>query len=167
MGVATTLDLNTALGQSTAHLSFIWHFPLRPRLALRLMAQWPLLGAQFDTDEGHVRLWTFGGAVGVHYSFVPAPAIVRPFVGLTLGTRLTLIEASSAVLPNSSPGFTPSLGAGVQLGLAYQVARLVQLFVESGATRDWLVPTLDRKGTAHDAASALSLNSSVGVMIEY
>ena len=171
MGVATTLDLNTALGESTGRLSFIWHFPIRPRLALRVLGLWPLVGAQFNADEGRIRMWTFGGAAGVQYGLVSPPAsarsFVRPFVGFTLGTRLTLIETSVATSPSSSPRFTPSVGVGVQAGLAYQVSRLVLLFVESGVARDWLLPTVERVGVARDAASALSLNSSVGVMLEY
>jgi hypothetical protein len=168
MGVAATLDLDTALGESTGHLLFIWHFPVGPRLGVRALGFWPLFGAELQRGDEHVRLWTFGTAVGLQYAFVESPAVVRPFVGATLGMRLTLTETTTvATSANDATTFTPSANAGLQAGLAFQLSRVVQLFLESGATRDWRIPGVSASGVAASASNAFSLNSSIGAMFEY
>ena len=166
--MAATLDLDTALGESTGHFLFIWHFPTGPHLGIRALAFWPLFGAELQRGEERVRLWTFGTAVGLQYAFVESPAVVRPFVGATLGMRLTLTETTAlAMSSGDSSAFTPSANGGLQAGIAFQISRVVQLFLESGATRDWRIPGVSAAGVAAAAANALSLNSSIGAMFEY
>ena len=167
MGVAATVDLDTALGESTGHFLFLWHFPAGPRLAIRALALWPLVGAQFQGDEGRVRMWTFGAAVGLQYAFVESPAPVRPFVGASVGTRLILTETTPLVTDDGASTFTPSVDAGLSAGVAFRISPVVQLFLESGATRDTPIPGVRRTGAAAAAASALSFNSSIGAMFEY
>jgi hypothetical protein len=169
MGVAGTLDLNAALGTSTGDLRFVWQFRVGPHVSVEALMLWPLVGASFQRGDANVRLWNFGTGVGVHYVFVEPPVPVRPFVGVTLGTRLTLTEITTAttVENDSATVFTPSLNLGLQAGLACRISRFAELFLESGATRDRLVPGLQRTGVPAAAANALSFNSALGVMLEY
>jgi hypothetical protein len=169
MGVAARLDLDTALGASTSELEVVWHFRIGPHLGIRARMLWPLVGASFTRADGSVRLWTFGTGVGVQYAFVDRPAPVRPFVGVALGTRLTLTETSAPATPENDGRtvLTPSLNLGLEVGIALRIARFAELFFESGATRDRLVPGLERSGVPAAAANALSFYSALGVMLEY
>jgi hypothetical protein len=169
MGVAAKVDLDTALGESTGELEFVWHFRVGPHLGIRALMLWPLVGASFTRTDGSVRLWTFGTGVGVHYAFADSPAPVRPFVGVALGTRLTLVESSAPAMPENDGRtvVTPSLNVGVDIGLAVRIARFAELFFDSGATRDRLVPGIERSGVPEAAANALSFYSAIGAMLEY
>jgi hypothetical protein len=169
MGVAARLDLDTALGESTGELELVWHFRIGPHVGIRARLLWPLVGASFTRADGSVRLWTFGTGVGVQYAFVDRPSPVRPFVGVALGTRLTLTETSAPATPENDGRtvLTPSLNLGLEVGIAIRIARFAELFFESGATRDRLVPGLERSGVPASAAKALSFYSALGVMLEY
>jgi hypothetical protein len=169
LGVAAKLDLDTGLGASTTDLQFVWHFRIGRHLGIRAMMVWPLVGATITSADTSVRLWNFGTGVGLHYAFAALPAPVRPFVGVGLGTRLTLTQTFAPATPevDGRTVLTPSLNVGLEVGLACRVARFAELFFDAGATRDRLVPGLARYGVEASAASALSLNSAIGVMFEY
>jgi hypothetical protein len=167
LGVATTLDLNTALGQPSGHLQFIWHFPIDRHLVLRLRALWPLLGEQVMGSGVRIRMWTFGAGGGLGYSPFRWSAPIRPYLGVTAGVRLALAEISEFSELDSRSSFTPSANLGLQAGLAYALSELIELFVEIEASRDWLAPAVQRSGFERAAADATSLHSSLGVLFEY
>jgi hypothetical protein len=167
MGVGTTLDVSSMGGKPAGHVQFLWYFPLRARLSLRTRVQWPVLGADFRAGDTEVRMWTFGAAMGVQYSFTEAPARWRPFLGLAVGNRIGLTEASSSTGPQGRTAVTPSANLGVEGGVRYVLGSRAQIFCELEITRDWLEPTTNRLDYEKAAANALSLHSSLGVLFEY
>ena len=169
LGVAAQLALDTGLGDSTTGLQFAWHFRLGPHLGIRALMLWPLVGATVTRLGTTVRLWEFGTGVALHYAFVAAPSPVRPFVGAGVGTRFTLTQTFAPATPEDDGRtvVTPSVNLGIELGVACRVARFAEAFFETAATRERLVPGLERSGISAAAASALTLSSELGVMFEY
>jgi hypothetical protein len=169
LGAAAKLDLDTGLGISTTGLEFVWHFGLGPHAGIRAFMIWPVVGANVTRADESIRLWAFGTGVGLHYAFTAPPTPIRPFIGVGLGTRLTLTQTSTAAMPENDGRvvLTPSLNLGLEAGLACRVARFAELFFDVGVTRDRLVPGLERDGLPAEAATALSLSSAIGVMFEY
>ena len=166
VGVGSTLELDAAPGGPTGDLQFLWYLPLEWRLALCVRALWPVLGGQFRTGGNDVRVWTFGGAASLQYLFNVGPGRLRPFVGTSLGTRVALTETTPTTALQSRETFTPSLTLGADAGVRYTLSPLVQLFVEAGVVRGWLVPGIHRASYEEGAANSNSLHASFGVMFE-
>ena len=169
LGVATTLDLNAAVGEPTGHLQVIWFFPSRyeERLVFRIRALWPLVGAQFQTSNAYVRMWTFGAAAGVQYFLVGPTSRMRPFIGAGAGARLAVLEATSIDSMGGHTSFTPSINVAALAGLSYVVSTHFRLFLEFEGARDRLPPFLSRSGLQADAANSYSFYASLGVTFEY
>ena len=156
LGVATTLDLNAAVGEPTGHLQVIWFFPSRyeERLVFRIRALWPLVGAQFQTSDAYVRMWTFGAAAGVQYFLVGPTSRFRPFIGAGAGARVAILEATSIDSMGGHTTFTPSINVAALTGLSYVVSTRFRLFLEFEGARDHLPPFLSRSGLQADAANS-------------
>jgi hypothetical protein len=166
VGVGSTLELDAAPGGPTGDLQFLWYLPLEWRLALCVRALWPVLGGQFRTGGNDVRVWTFGGAASLQYLFNIGPGRLRPFVGTSLGSRVALTETTPTTALQSRESFTPSLTLGGDAGVRYTLSPLVQLFVEVGVVRGWLVPGMHRAAYEEGAANSNSIHASFGVMFE-
>jgi hypothetical protein len=167
MGVGTMLDVSSTKRQPSGHLQFMWYFPLTPRLVLRARAQWPILGVDFQSGGADVRMWTFGAAVGVQYSFTESPTRWRPFVGAALGNRMALTETSSGNPIQSRTAVTPTVNLSLEGGLRYAIGPRVQIFSEVELARDWLVSSTNRADYELAIANAFSIHLSGGVLFEY
>jgi hypothetical protein len=167
MGVATTLDLSGAQSGATSHVQFLWRAPLGAHLVLRGRGLWPLLGGSADDGLMEMRTWTFGVATDLQLTFADPAARVRPFVGATVGGHLILTEINSPAHSDNRSAFTPTATLGLQAGLGYRVTATIEVFVEVGAARDWLVPGVQRSGYEATIANATSLHSAIGAMFDY
>jgi hypothetical protein len=167
MGVGTTLDLSSSGGQPGGHLQFMWYFPFGPRVSLRARVAWPVVGANFETAESDIRMWTFGAAVGLQYAFSEPPQRWRPFVGLALGNLMALSETTAKFTAQTRTAVTPSAILGLEAGLRYVLSTRMQLLGELEVTRGWLGPTASMESPEDERASALALHASLGVLFEY
>lgn len=167
MGVGTTLDLSSSGGQPSGHLQFMWYFPFGPRVSLRARVAWPVVGANFETANSDIRMWTFGAAVGLQYAFTEPPQRWRPFVGLALGNLIALSETTTNLTAQSRTGVTPSVVLGLEGGVRYVLSGRMQLLGELELTRGWLGPTASEDSPEDERASAMALHASLGVLFEY
>jgi hypothetical protein len=167
LGVATTIEVASAQGQPTGHVAFVWQFPFGPRLSLWARALWPLLGAQFQAEGEEVRLWTIAAGAGLQLALAPVAARLRPFVGLGVGPRLVLTDASGLEPQQSRVGFTPSASVGAQAGLRYTLAPLLHLYLELEAAQNVLLWDRGRARYEAEAANARALHASLGLLFEY
>jgi hypothetical protein len=169
MGVGLTLDLAPPRDHPAAHLNFIWYFPIAERWRIQARADWPLLGVDLQSSTGDdVRMWTFGAAVGLLYSIMRSPARFYPFVGLSVGNRMTLTEVNSAPqLLQTRTSVTPSATVGGQVGMRVAIHRRVQALAALELARDWMLPSTNRPDYERAAANAFSLHISLGVLFEY
>jgi hypothetical protein len=165
MGVASTLGFDSTPREPMAHVQFAWWLWLSPGWALRLNMLWPLLGAHMDTDEGRVRMWTFGGSVGLQADLREAPARLRPFVSGAIGTRLILTDPDDPGQGGTS--FTPGVDLGVRAGIRYLLAPRVQPFIELETAKGMILNGADKASYQRAAANAVTFYASVGALFEY
>ncbi len=169
LGVATTLDLDRTLGAPMGHLAFIWFIPVSARVAVRTQATWPFMGSVLGPNATDVRIWTFGAAVGMQYSFAPARARWRPFAGLAAGSQLLLTDTSGAIADADKPHapFVPSADLRAYTGVRVTILPRVQLLAEIEATRDWLLQGSIAPDYRNSVANTLAFHSSLGALFEY
>jgi hypothetical protein len=164
-GVATTIDHSSALGP-IGYLQFIWEWMVGTRVRVRARGEWPLWGGEQSSSDGTTRILTFGAGANLHYVLGTPAANLRPYVGVAGGARLLLTEFRD-LTPLDHVTYTTSVNLGVQAGVAYRLSPAAQLFFESGAARQVLVPIADRPSYVTAAANAIALSSSIGVTFEY
>jgi hypothetical protein len=166
--VATMLDVDHALGAPMGHLQFMWFIPVSARVAFRAQAMWPLMGTALGPGATDVRIWTFGAAVGMQYTFAPAQSRWRPFAGAAIGSQLLLTDTSASVdVDKARAPFVPSANLRMQSGVRIAVLSRVQLLVELEATRDWLLQSSRQAVYRDSIANTLAFHSSVGALFEY
>jgi len=169
LGVATMLDLDRSLGAPMGHLEFIWFIPVSPRVAVRAQTMWPFMGSVLGPNATDVRIWTFGGAVGMQYAFAPAQARWRPYAGLSAGSQFLLTDTSGAVAEADKPHapFLPSADLRAYTGLRLTILPRVQLLAEIEATRDWVLHGSSSPDYRNSVANTLAFHSSLGALFEY
>jgi hypothetical protein len=167
LGAATTLNLDSALGEPTGHVQLLARFPLGPRWAARARGLWPLLGAQLQADGVYCRIWTFGAAVGVERAFAAAPARLRPFVAAVVGTRFVLADVAWIETRQAHVSFTPGATIGLQAGARYQIVPRAQLLFELEVADAWALARGGPSRHAREVTSARSAHASLGVLFEY
>ncbi|MES1205529.1 MAG: hypothetical protein ABUS79_06290 [Pseudomonadota bacterium] len=167
MGVATTVDVFSAGSRPSGHVHFLWYLPLGPRASLHVRARWPVVSLGFQSGDTDVRMWTFGAALGLQHSFREASARWRPLVGLIIGNRMLLTDASAPSPTENRSSVTPSVTAGILAGVRHTVGRRAQLLWEIEAARGWMVASANRATYETAAANAFSIHASLGVLFEY
>lgn len=167
LAVGASLDLNAGIGQSTGHVQFIWRFPLSAGWTIGARALWPILGADFASGSQQMRLWSFGAAADLRYTFADPATAVRPFIALLGGTRLLLTDARLPGVPTSATSMTPSATLGLTAGLSYRLTPNADAYLESGASQAWRFPVLEGSDTAAAAAETTFFTTSIGVTFEY
>jgi hypothetical protein len=167
LGAATTLNVDSGIGEPTSHAQLMAQVPLSERWAITLTGLWPLLGAQFQTEDQYVRMWTLGAAGGVRLALPRPLARVRPFVGLELGARFVLAEAESVETLQSRVTVTSGLSAGASAGLLIQLRPRVHLLLEGRVERLARLPLGARRRYEAQAASGRAAHAALGVLFEY
>jgi len=167
LGAATALELGGGAGQPTGHLQLSWLVPIGSGRAIAARALWPLVGAQLQTADSFVRMWTFGAAAGVQQLLDSPSGRLRPFLGATVGSRLLLADLNDLQGPSSRTRFTPTVAVAGQLGLRLQLRSHVDLFAETELGYAWMVASGDRTPVERTAAAARSLQVALGVLFGY
>jgi len=166
LGIGSTLDLGTGTPMLTSHLQLTWRLPLDSHFAICMRALWPVLGAQFRSGADDVRMWTFGAGASLQYTFAEAPARLFPFAGFSVGSSVALTEATSADATQGRQALTPNASVGLDIGLLYALAPSVQLFLELGAARGWLLFMHDRTEYERAVADSRSVHAAFGALFE-
>ncbi|MEP6653041.1 MAG: hypothetical protein ABJA82_06755 [Myxococcales bacterium] len=166
LGVGSRLGLEAAPGGPTGHLLFLWYLPLDWGLGLCARAMWPVVGGQFRSGGNDVRTWAFGGAFSLQYQFKVGTSRLRPYLGAEGGLRVALTEATPANAWQSRESFTPGVTVGAEGGVRYALRPPIQLFLELGLGRGWLIPGVHRVDFETAAANANSLHASFGALFE-
>jgi len=161
LGVATTFDLETGAGEPTSHLQFLARFPVGRHVFLAGRILWPLLAAQYRTSDNDLRSWTFGTGVSLQYAFA-AGARWRPYLGLGIGARFALAEATPIAASQSDQSLNVSGTFGIELGLRYAVRPLMEVFVQIEAARNWLIPPPSDM-TTDNGANGEAARASIGI----
>jgi hypothetical protein len=166
IGAGTSFDVETNSGGPTSHLQFIGIIPFSAHVAFCGRALWPLLAAQTRYNGSDLRSWTFGVAGSLQYSFRPDHRL-RPFLGIGVGTRFGLTETNSSMSSSQSgQTLTTSATLGVEGGVRYALGPFLQLFLELGASRAFLIPPVEMVNYERAAADGESAHAAVGVMFE-
>jgi hypothetical protein len=165
MGVGTTFDLETGAGDPTSHLQFLARVPMGPHVAWCVRVLWPLLAAQFRNNGNDVRAWTFVGSVSLQYAFASGRRL-RPFLGLSLGTRLGLTELTPLTASQSGESFTTSGTFGIEAGVRYSLGPVLQLFFQVEAARNWLLPPDANASFERAPANGETARAAIGIMFE-
>ena len=166
IGAGTSFDVETNSGGPTSHLQFLGIVPFSPHVAFCARALWPLLAAQTRYNGSDVRSWTFGVAGSLQYAFRNDRRL-RPFLGIGVGTRFGLTETTSpASTSQSGQTLTTSATLGVEGGVRYSLGPYLQLFLELGAARAFLIPPVDMVNYERAAANGEAAHAAVGVMFE-
>ncbi|HEY8926491.1 MAG TPA: hypothetical protein VIU64_19045, partial [Polyangia bacterium] len=163
LGAATTFGVETRGGGPTSHLQFVGRIPATPHLALGARVLWPLLAISSRNSDGDVRAWSFGAAVTLEYTLAPRRRL-KPYVGLAAGARLGIIEVTPTSAGQGSQFFPVSGTLGIEAGVRYSLAPLVQVFFELSAARAWLIVPRRSDDLARDAADGEFARASVGVL---
>ena len=124
---------------------------------------WPLLATTSRNNSNDVRAWSFGAAATFDYTFAPRRRL-QPYVGLGVGARLGIIEVMSTTASQSNQSFPVSGTLGIETGVRYSLAPLVQVFFELSAARAWLIVPRRGDDLARGAADGESARASVGVL---
>jgi len=166
LGVATTFDLETGAGEPTSHLQFLARFPLGRHVFLAGRILWPLLAAQYRTSDNDIRSWTFGTGISLQYAFAPA-ARLRPYLGVGIGARFGLTEATPLAAAQSDQSLNVSGAFGIEVGVRYAVRPLLEVFFQLEAARNWLIPPPDTEDKGRDsAANGEVARASIGITFE-
>jgi hypothetical protein len=166
IGAGTSFDVETNSGGPTSHLQFLGVIPFSAHVAFCARALWPLLAAQTRYNGSDVRSWTFGVAGSLQYTFRNDRRL-RPFLGVGVGTRFGLTETTSpASTSQSGQTLTTSATLGVEGGVRYSLGPFLQVFLELGAARAFLIPPVDVVNYERAAADGESAHAAVGVMFE-
>jgi opacity protein-like surface antigen len=166
IGAGTSFDVETNSGGPTSHLQFLGIIPFSVHVAFCARALWPLLAAQTRFNGSDVRSWTFGVAGSLQYTF-RTDRRLRPFLGIGVGTRLGLTETTSSMSTSQSgQTLTTSATLGVEGGVRYSLGPFLQVFLELGAARAFLIPPVDMVNYERAAADGESAHAAVGVMFE-
>jgi hypothetical protein len=163
LGAAATFGVETRGGGPTSHLQFVGRIPATPHLALGARVLWPLLAISSPNNGGEVRAWSFGAALTFEYTVAPRRRL-KPYVGLGAGGRLGIIEVTSTTVAQSDQFFPVSGTLGIEAGVRYSLAPLVQVFFELSAARAWLIVPHRDDDLARRAADGESARASVGVL---
>lgn len=164
LGAATTFDLETGAGEPTSHLQFLARFPLGRHVFIAGRILWPLLAAQYRTSDNDIRSWTFGTGVSLQYAFASG-ARLRPYLGLGIGARLGLAEATPLAAAQSDQSLNVSGTFGIEVGVRYAVRPLLEVFVQIEAARNWLIPPPADK-TTDSGANGEVARASIGITFE-
>jgi hypothetical protein len=167
MGAATTVNADSGIGEPTSHVQLMAQFPLDPRWSITITGLWPLLGAQFQTVQQLVRMWTMGLSGGLRLA-LPSPLLgVRPFVGLALGARFVLADSEWIETRQSRVVITPSATAGGSAGFLVELRPLIHLLFECSAA--WMARLPIGTPTGYEAAAARgrAAHLAAGVLFEY
>jgi len=163
LGTAATFGVETGGGGPTSHLQFVGRIPATPHLALGARVLWPLLATSSRNSTSDVRAWSFGAAATFDYTFAPRRRL-QPYIGLGVGARLGIIEVTSTTASQSNQLFPVSGTLGIETGVRYSLAPLVQVFFELSAARAWLIVPRRGDDLARGAADGESARASVGVL---
>jgi hypothetical protein len=167
IGFATTLNLDSGVGEPTSHVQLMGQLPLGERWALWVGGLWPVLGAQFQTEAQVVRMWTVGGSVGLRLRLPTPTDRLRPFLGIAAGARFVLSDSDDLLSRQSRVVFTPSLTLGGTAGLLWRIRPLVHLVCEVHAAFLRMVPLGVRTGYEMAAARGRAAHAAVGILFEY
>jgi len=166
LGVATTFDLETGAGEPTSHLQFLARFPLGRHVFLAGRILWPLLAAQYRTLDSDIRSWTFGTGLSLQYAFAPG-ARLRPYLGVGIGARFGLTEATPLAAAQSDQSLNVSGAFGIEVGVRYAIRPLLEVFFQLEAARNWLIPPPDKGDVGRDsAANGEVARASIGITFE-
>jgi hypothetical protein len=166
-GVASDLNILSARGTPTAHVTLMAERLLRGPVTLATRMAWPILGAQFTDDDGRfIRTWTFAGEVGLHVRLRAKTAALRPIIGTAVGLRLSLADTDEFEMRASRIVMTPALSLAVSAGLRYRIRPLVDLIVATDVSQGLLLLT-DRRDYEAATARERLVRLSLGVLFEY
>jgi hypothetical protein len=165
-GVASDLNVLSARGTPTAHVTLMAEHPLGGAVALAARAAWPVLGTQFTDEMRFIRTWTFAGEFGAHVRLRDKAATLRPIVGAALGLRCALADTDEFELRASRVMLTPALTLALSAGLRYRIRPLVDLIVATDVSQGLLLLT-DRRDYEAAAARERLVRLSLGVLFEY
>jgi hypothetical protein len=161
----TAINFDAAAGEPTGHLQLVGETPLGRLLAVSLRAYWPLVGAQLELPDRHVRLWTMGAAGGLRLRGPRLGGRLEPFLGTSLGMRFVLADSDHLEPRQSRVTLTPGLSAGLFAGARFQVVPLVHVVLELGG--EWSRALGDHEPFERDAAGAATKRVALGVVFEY
>jgi hypothetical protein len=165
-GVASDLNILSARGTPTAHVTLMAEHPLGGRLTLAARAAWPVLGTQFTDQDRFVRTWTFAADTGVQVRLRDPEARLRPTVGAALGLRFALADTDEAEMRASRIEMTPAATLAINAGLRYRIRPLVDLIFATDLSQGLLLLT-DRRDYEKAAARERLVRLSLGVLFEY
>jgi len=163
LGAAATFGVERGGGGPTSHLQFVGRIPATRSLALGARVLWPLLATVSRNNEADVRAWSFGAALTFEYTLAPRRRL-QPYIGLGVGGRLGIIEITSTNATQSNQLFPVSGTLGIETGVRYSLAPLVQVFFELSAARAWLIVPRRDDDLARGGADGESARASVGVL---
>jgi hypothetical protein len=167
LAAATTVNLDSGIGEPTSHVQLTAQLPLGERWAATVTGLWPLVGAQLQSEGDHVRMWTMGASGGLRYALPRPTPSVRPFVGGGLGVRFVLSDSESIETRQSRVRFTPSAAVGANAGLLLELRPLVHLLLEGHVAWMGMVPLGPRTGYEAAAARGRAAHAAFGVLFEY
>jgi hypothetical protein len=167
MGVTTTIDFAPPRDHPTAHLDFLWYFPLGEGWWIRARADWPLLGVSLQPNGEDLRMWTFGASVGLGRTFRPLEARVRPYIGLAVGNRMALTDVSSQIPLQGRTSVTPSATVEGEGGVRLRLRSRAELVAALALSRDWSVFSDGSPVEARTAGNAFALHVALGVLFEF
>ena len=165
-GVASDLNVLSARGTPTAHVTLLAERVLTAHVALAGRAAWPILGAQFIDQERSIRTWTFVGELGVQFLLRDRTAALRPMVGAATGLRTALADTDEFEMRASRIVVSPALSFALNAGVRYRIRPLVDLILAADVSQGLLLLT-DRRD--YEAASARErlVRLSLGLLFEY
>jgi hypothetical protein len=161
----TAINFDAAAGEPTGHLQLVGETPLGDLLAVSARAYWPLVGANLQFPERHVRLWTMGAAGALRLRGPRLGGRLEPFVATALGLRFALADSDHIEPRQSRVTLTPGLSAGLLAGARCQLVPLVHLVLELGG--EWSLALGGDEPTGRDAAGAATKRVALGVVFEY
>jgi hypothetical protein len=167
MSAATTVNFDSGMGEPTSHAQLTAQLPVGERWAITVAGLWPVLGAQFQTPEQVVRMWTMGAAAGLRWALPRPLPRVQPFLGAALGARFVLSDAESIETRQARVVFTTSATAGGSAGLLVQLRPLVHLLLEGNVAWMGMLPQGSRTRWETAAARGRAAHAALGVLFEY
>jgi hypothetical protein len=167
LGAATTVNADSGIGEPTSHVQLMAQLPLSERWSITVTGLWPLLGAQFQTDQQYVRMWTMALAGGLRLALPRPLPRLRPFAGLALGTRFVLADSEWMETRQSRVVVTPSATVGASAGFLIELRPLIHLLLEG--TVQWMGRLPVGSPTRYEAAAARgrAAHAAAGVLFEY
>ena len=167
MGVTTTIDFAPPRDHPTAHLDFLWYFPIGEGWWIRARADWPLLGVSLQPNGEDLRMWTFGASVGLGHTFGPVEGRLRPYIGLAVGNRMALTDVSSQIPLQGRTFVTPSATVEGEGGVRLRLRSRAELLAALALSRDWSVLSDNAPVEARTAGNAFALHVALGVLFEF